>query len=146
MARQYGKRGNSKAIHHMRSAAKGIFRSTGKVATKGMEKTAKWMVTDHLDSTQHINLMELEQKIHYSLASMKLSNRRLLRRLNSTGQDSVSEVITGWMVDHMRYVLDLLWGFIWPIVSYLILTVVGIFLVILYSVIIYYLLFRLLTS
>jgi hypothetical protein len=57
MTKQHTKH-KSKAIHNLRSAATGIFRATGNTAAKGIEKTAKWMATDHAGSVEDITLMQ----------------------------------------------------------------------------------------
>lgn len=109
---------NSKIIRNIRSAANHrAVRITGNIVSKGVCKTAKWMVTDHTNATERRSIMELEQSINYSLASMTLGNRRVGRlndsvyRLINTGVgDSTFEVAVGWCIDHSLYVWDLLWG------------------------------------
>ena len=109
---------SSRVIRNINSAANHrAVRTTGKYAVKGIEKAAKWMATDHTNAAQRTSLMELEQSINYSLASMTLGNRRVGRlndsvyRLINTGVgDSTFEIAVGWCIDHALYVWDLLWG------------------------------------
>ena len=139
----------SKAMRNIKSAANNTFRNTGNIASKGVNKTAKWLVTDHTGSTQRISIMELQQSINYSLARMALVNRRMKRsnervqRLINTGlSDSAFEGASGWLIDHALFVFDLMWGFIWPIVSYLLWSVFIIVVIVLFNVIFFYALFH----
>jgi hypothetical protein len=91
--------------------------------------------------------MEVQQKINYSLAGITLFRRRMkrsnfrLQKLIKTGLgDSHFEVDIGWCIDHELYVFDLLWGLIWPIVSYLLMIVM----IIVFNVIFIYALYLLL--
>ena len=52
----------SKAMRNLHSSAKGIAKSTGNTAAKGVEKTAKWMATDHAGSVEDIKLMQSQQR------------------------------------------------------------------------------------
>jgi hypothetical protein len=70
---------NSKAMHHLKSTANRTLRKTGNLATKVIDKTAKWLSTDHTRAKQRTIIMELEQTANHHLASMALSNRRLNR-------------------------------------------------------------------
>ena len=91
--------------------------------------------------------------MNYILASMTLGNRRVERlndsvsRLIDTGVgDSTFEVAVGWLIDRALYVWDLLWGFIWPIVSYLLISIFTILMVVMFNVIFFYALFWFLFS
>jgi hypothetical protein len=143
----------SKAIRNLRSAAKGITISTGNTAVKGVEKTAKWMATDHTGSVENINLMQLQQRVSFLLARSFLTVRTIERanarvgRLIDTGvEDSKSEVFIGWLIDHLLYLRDLLWGFIGPMVTYLFFSLLSIVLVILFNVIFFGALYLYFTS
>jgi hypothetical protein len=149
MAKPY----RSKAIRNIKSAANNTLRTTGNIASKGVIKTAKCLVTDHTGSTQRIGIMELKQRINYSLARMALVNRRMKRsneqvqRLINTGlNDSAFEGASDWLIDHALYVFDLLWGYIWPIVSYLLCSIFIIVAIVVCNVIFFYALFWFLFS
>ena len=142
---------NSKGIQNFKSATNNTLRTSGLIATKGIEKTAKWLVTDQTRATQRASMMKLEQSAKYSLASMALSNRRLERISNSVHQlintsvgNSTFEVAVGWLIDHAFYVWSLLWGIIWSIVSDLLMTIFSALLIILFNVIFFYTIFWLL--
>jgi len=129
MVKQYANR-NSKAISNLKSATISTLRTTGNVATKGIQKTAKWLVTDNTGATQRSSIMELERSANHHLASMTLSNRRLdrisenVRRLTNTNLGhSTFEIAVGWLVDHAFYICGQLWGFIWSIVSDLLMAI-----------------------
>ena len=127
----------SKVIRNINSAANHrAVRTTGNIASKGLNKTAKWLITDHTGSTERSSMMELEQKVNFILADVELMNRRTARVIESTRRyiatgihESSLDHSIGWCIDHALYVFDLLWGFIWPIVSYLLMTILMIVLI-----------------
>ena len=72
-----------------------------------------------------MELQELQQRINFSLARMKLGNRRVKRgndqhsKFVDTGVDaSTYEVASGWIIDHLLFVRDMLWGFFKPLLSF----------------------------
>lgn len=144
----------SQAIRNINSAANHrAVRTTGNIASKGLSKTAKWLVTDHTGSIERSNFMEMQQKVNFILADVALINRRTERVMESnrryiaTGiHDSSLDHTIGWCVDHALYIFDLLWGFILPIVSYLLMTILMIVLIIVFNVIFFYGLYLLLIS
>ncbi|MGB7815372.1 MAG: hypothetical protein WBL28_03370 [Methylotenera sp.] len=140
-------------MRNLQSAGKGIIISTGNTAAKGAEKTAKWMATDHTGGIEDIKLMQSQQRVSSLLArslldirTVERSNDRVGRLIDTGVEASNSEVISGWMVDHMLYLLDLLWGFIGPILSYLLFSLLSVFLVILFNVIFFGALYLYFTS
>ena len=150
MAKQNANR-NSKAMRNLKSATISTLRNTGNIATKGIEKTARWLVSEDTNTTQRNKLIELERSANDHLTSMSLSNRRLerlsnsVRRLINTGKgDSTFEVAVGWLVDHALHLWCLLWGLIWSIVSSLLMTIFSVLLVIMFNVIFFYTIFWLL--
>ena len=92
-----------------------VVNTTGNLAVRGIERTAKWVATDHVGTAQRSELMEIEQDVCFILADMALINRRAARN-----NDSVLAFIAGWVIDYGLYLFDLLWGFIWPILMMLI--------------------------
>ncbi len=138
---------NSKIIRNIRSAANHpAVRTTGNIVSKGVEKTAKWMVTDHTNATEFRGIMERQQSMNYVLASMALGNRRVERLLNTGAGASTFEVATGWCIDHSLFIFDLLWGFIWPIVFYLLMGILAIVMIVVFNFIFFYALFWFLFS
>lgn len=143
----------SKAMRNLHSAGKGIVRATGNTAAKGIEKTAKWMATDHTGSADDVRMMNSQQSISYLLAGSKLLLRTMLRnerrsdrRFNTDEEADNSEVVSGWLIDHLLYLWDLLWGFIWPILSYLFFSLLSVVLIILFNVIFFGALYLYFTS
>lgn len=143
----------SKAMRNLRSAAKGIASSTGNTAAKGVEETAKWMATNHTGGIEDINLMQSQQSINSIAASMDLTirtmeraNARVGRFIDTGVEDSKSVVIMGWLVDHLLYLWDLIWGLIGPILSHLFFSLMSIVLVILFNVIFFGALYLYFTS
>jgi hypothetical protein len=92
-----------------------LVNTTGNLAVRGIERTAKWFATDHVGTAQRSELMEIEQDVCFILADMALINRRAARN-----NESVLAFIAGWVIDYGLYLFDLLWGFIWPILMMLI--------------------------
>ena len=150
MAKQNTNR-NIKATHNLKTVTNSTLRTTRNIATKGIEKTAKWLVPDNPRAAHRNYMKELERSANNSLASMALSNRRLdrlsdnVRRLiNTNVGDSPFEVAVGWLVDHALHLWGLLWDLIWSIVSNLLMTIFSVLLVIMFNVIFFYAIFWLL--
>jgi hypothetical protein len=123
----------NKAIRNLTSSGVSILNTTGKLAAKGTVSTVKWLATDH-HGTADFNLrqssiMEAQHNINSSLASFNLSLRRsrrfrerLERKLNGLEMDLITDwlgIATGWIIDHLLYLLDILWGFIQPILEFI---------------------------
>jgi hypothetical protein len=102
-----------RSIHN--AANHRLVNTTGNLAVRGIERTAKWVATDHVGTAQRSELMEIEQDVFFILADMALINRRAARN-----NESVLAFIAGWVIDYGLYLFDLLWGFIWPILMMLI--------------------------
>jgi hypothetical protein len=141
-----------KAICNLISTTNSTLSTTGNIASKGAEKTAKWLITDHTGATKRISIMEVQQKINHSLTGaalfirrMKRSNKQIQRLMNTGKGNSCFEVAIDWCIDHALYVFDLLWGLIWPIVSYLLMSILMIVMIIVFNVIYFYSLYLLLT-
>lgn len=118
-------------------------RTSGKIAVKGIEKTAKWMTTDHIGSSRLSSLMEFEQKMNYSNASLNLSTRRLARY----GQNqSILESTLGWIADYLEYAWDMLLGFTIPIIKMFLWSIFSIIVIIVVNVIFFYGIYLLLIS
>ncbi|PPD45745.1 MAG: hypothetical protein CTY12_06880 [Methylotenera sp.] len=143
----------SKAIRNIKSATNSTLRTTGNLTSKGANKVGKWLVTDHTNAIERSSMMELEQKVNFHLADAELINRRATRLNVSTQrfidigiQDTNFQNATGWCIDHALYVFELIWGFIWPIVRYLLMTILMILAIVVFNVIFFYGLFWLFFS
>ena len=138
------------------SVANSILLSTAKVAAKGTESTFKYLAKDHTGTAEychiHGSLMEMRQRINYTRASLDLfsrksarTNERIGRLLNTGIDDSLLERASGWLVDHTIYAWDLLWGFITPIVGFILWGIFRVVIIILFNIIFFYVLFKLIT-
>jgi len=147
MTKQYRKPQN-KGMRNIKSAANRTLKATSDVVVQGIEKTVSWMATDHLGTSDSSNMMELGQSINFTMARIRLMNRRANTRYNqiSESQTSVYAIVCGWIVDHLLFVFDLLWGFIEPILTLIFLTIVKIALIILANAIFFYGLYLLFTA
>lgn len=140
---------NSRRIRNLRPVAKGI----GNAA----EKTAKWMATDHTGSVDYSlhqsNLMESQQSINFILARMALGNRHVRRlidrhqRLVDTGEETgFLEIAIDWIVDRILFIWDLLWGFIEPLVSFILFGLFRIVLIVVVNIVFFGVIYLLLTA
>jgi hypothetical protein len=135
----------SKYLRHLKSAAIGILRTSTKLASKATVGTVKWLATDHHGTTdfnlRQGNIMEAQHNINSSVASFNLSLRRsrrslerLERKLNGGDEyDLITDwtcVAAGWIFDHLLYLLDILWGFIQPILEFIFWSIVRVVLII----------------
>lgn len=144
------KSNGSKVIRNLNSAANSAI---SKTAVRGIEKTARWFATDHTGIANSGNLTSFSQRANSNLSSMKLINRRMDRLISNherfikTGEKpSVDEIVKNWLVDHMLYILDLLWGFIWPILLNIFFGILQIVLSIVFACILMYVVYLLITS
>ena len=148
MAKTY-RRSNSKRIRNLRPVAKGIGNIAG--------KTAKWMATDHTGSVDYSlrqgSVMESQQSINFILARMALGNRRVRRlidrhqRLVDTGEEAGGfEIVSDWIVDRILFIWDLLWGFIEPLVSFILFGLFRIVLIVVVNIVFFGVIYLLLTS
>lgn len=109
MTKQYRKPQN-KAVRNIKSAANRTLKTTGNAAVQGIEKTASWMATDHLGTSDSSNMMELEQSINFTIARILLVNRRtntsynqLNNEINTDSQTSFFSIVCGLFIDHWLY-------------------------------------------
>ena len=147
MAKQNTNR-NIKATRNLKSATISTLRTTGNIARKGIDKTAKWLVTDNPRATNRNHMKEVERSANHHLASMALSNRRLdrlsdnVRRLiNTNVGHSTFEIAVGWLIDHAFFIWGQHWGFIWSILSDLLMAISSVLMVIIFNVIFFYTIF-----
>jgi len=138
-------RSKSRAMRNLKSATSSILLTTGKASMKGAESTAKWMATDHIGAAESNKLMEMWQEVNYAIASVNLSRRRM-DRLTSPNHTGIYAVISGWVIDHSIYLLEILWGFIWPIVAYILWTIFTLVMIVLLYILMFYFLHLFITS
>ncbi len=140
-------RKQNKAINNLKSAGRDILKFTGKASFKGAEKTARWMATDHIGTAESSKLIEMSQELNYAVAESRLFKRRMQRLVEeSENKPGIIGFIYGWLVDHASYLLDLLWGFIWPIIVYLLWIIFSLVLMLLLYVLLFYVLYLFFTS
>ena len=97
--------------------------------------------------------MEAQQSINFIFADIKFSNRRMRRgnlshvRLVDTGEaDGYIRITLGWIVDYSLFIFDLLWGIVQPILLILYMLIIRIIIMIAFTAIGFYLLYKLITS
>ena len=140
-------RKKSKAMNNLKSAGKDILKFTGNASFKGADKTAKWMATDHIGTAESSKLIEMSQELNYAVAEARLFKRRTQRLVeDAQNKSGIFGVIYGWLVDHAIYLLDLLWGFIWPIILYLLWIIFSLVLMLLLYILLFYVLYLFFTS
>ena len=140
-------RKKSKAMNNLKSAGKDILKFTGKASFKGADKTARWMATDHIGTAESSKLIEMSQELNYAVAEARLFERRSQRIVEeSESKSGIFRVIYGWLVDHTIYLLDLLWGYIWPLIVYLLWIIYTLVVMVILYALLFYVLFLLLKS
>lgn len=112
-------RKQNKAINNLKSASKDILRYTSKATAKGANQAAKWLVKDHCGAAQSSKLMDMSQELNSAIAEARLFKRRMQRLVDEApNKPTVWGGVYDWLVDHFLYLLDLIWGYIWPILLY----------------------------
>ena len=140
-------RKKSKAMNNLKSAGKDILKFTGKASFKGVDKTARWMATDHIGTAESSKLIEMSQELNYAVAESRLFERRMQRLVEeSENKSGIFGVIYGWLVDHTIYLLDLLWGYTWPLIVYLLWIIYTLVVMVILYALLFYVLFLLLKS
>ena len=140
-------RKKSKAMNNLKSAGKDILKFTGKASIKGADKTARWMATDHIGTAESSKLIEMSQELNYAVAESRLFERRMQRLVEeSENKSGIFGVIYGWLVDHTIYLLDLLWGYTWPLIVYLLWIIYTLVVMVILYALLFYVLFLLLKS
>jgi hypothetical protein len=114
-----------------------VVNTTSNLAVRGVERTAKWVSTDHVGTAERSDLMALQQDASFIIAKMTLENRR-----SNRNNSNILTFIAGWVIDYGLYIFDLLWGFIWPILMMLILNILSAILIAALVGLTFYLLFQ----
>jgi len=118
---------NSQAVH-----------TVGKYASKGINKTAKWMAADHTSSNLHTSIMEMQQSMNYGFATLNLLTRRSARL--SQNLNPLRSILC-WIADYSRYAWDMLLGFLAPFISMLFWGLFRVVVIVLCNAIFFYALF-----
>lgn len=85
---------------------------------KGVEKTFKWMATDHSRSPEYLSVTEALQSLNYMRAHQILSTRRLDRNMNHIySTPTRNEFVRDWLIDHLLFARDIIWGFMKPLLE-----------------------------
>jgi hypothetical protein len=145
------KHGNRK--QNLQSAMNIVSRTTGYIAKKGATLVTK-SHADTVDYTvRNAKVMEAMQSSNHSIASLKLINRETAReqyqhqKLYIIGKPvTVFEVAAGWVVNHLIYVWDSLWGYIEPIIIFILMGIFRVVMITSLSILFIYMLFLLFTS
>jgi hypothetical protein len=113
---------------------------------KGIEKTFKWMATDHSRSPEYLSVTETLQNFNYFLARQALISRRLNRNMNRIyTTPSRNELVRDWLIDHLLFTRDILWGFMKPILENIFYGLLRLVTIILVNCIFFYALFKFIT-
>ena len=89
-----------------------------KTTRKGIHSTFKWMATDHSRSPEYLSVTEALQSINYLRAHQNLLTRRLDRNMkNLYSIPARKEFIHDWLIDHLLFTRDILWGFLQPLLE-----------------------------
>ena len=96
--------------------------------------------------------MEAQQSINFIFAEIKLGNRRMHRENQShaglveTGEaDGYTRIALCWIIDYLLFIVDLIWGVIQPIVLILYMLIIRIIIMIAFTAVGFYILYKLIT-
>lgn len=135
-------RKQNKAINNLKSASKDILRYTSKAAAKAANQTAKWLVKDHSGAEQGSKLMSMSQELNSAIADARLFKRRMQRLVDGApNKPTVWGGVYGWLVDHFLYLMDLIWGYIWPILLYFLWLLWALIIMVLLYLLLFYVLY-----
>ena len=135
-----------------KQVSKSLLNSSSSVARKAIRSISKYQSETNKTTHRYANIMEAQQSINFIFADIKLNNRRMHRenqahaRLVESGEaDGYIRITLGWIVDYSLFILDLIWGVIQPIVLILVMLIIRIVLIIVFSAIGFYILYKLIT-
>lgn len=139
--------------HTAKQVSKSLLETSTSLSHKTFRSFTKHQSETNETTNRYINIMEAQQSINFIFADIKLRNRRMHRenlgheRLVETGKpDGYIRIAWGWLVDYLLFVLDLIWGVIQPIVLIFVMLIVRIVLIIFYTTLGFYLIYKLITS
>lgn len=120
---------------------------------KAFRRFAKHQAETNEINNRYINIMEAQQSINFILARSRLMVRRMTRlnqehqRLVATGkEDGYIRVAWGWLVDHLLFILSLIWGVIQPILLILMMLIMRIVLIAVFTALGFFILYKLITA
>ena len=135
-----------------KQVSKSLLNTSSNAASKIIQGLAKHQSETNKTTHHYTNIMESRQSINFIFADIKLSNRRMHRenqshaRLVETGEaDGYIRIALGWIVDYLLFILDLIWGVIQPILLILYMLIIRIVLIIFFTTIGFYILYKLIT-
>jgi hypothetical protein len=130
-----------------------LLHASSKAANKAIQSLAKHQSETNETSNRYINVMEAQHSINFILARCHLMVRRTTRgneehaRLVATGkEDGYIRIAFGWIIDHSLFVLDLIWGVIQPILLILVMLIMRLVLIVVFTVLGFYILYELITT
>ena len=113
---------------------------------KGIEKTVKWMATDHMSTTEYGAITGTLQSLKHLNARQALTFRKYDRLISRCYlMPSRFQMFRDWLVDNLLFLRDILWGFFKPILENIFFGVLRIIAIVLVNFIFYYALFKLIT-
>lgn len=150
----------TQSFRNFKSAVNGLARPTSRIISKGIEKTFIWMATDHTGISQSSSTLDALLGINFSIARGNLIVRRMERMndlmesvLDSEAQMGlldwvlvVLEFLFFWIIDHLIFLLNVIWGFFEPILTMLFMALFRVVLIIVCNVIFFGAIYLLLTS
>lgn len=136
-----------------KQVSKSLLNTSASATHKTIQGLAAHQAGINETTNLYINVMEAQQSINFIFAKNKLGNRRTTRgndehaRLVATGkEDGYIRVASGWLTDHLFFVLSLIWGAIQPIVLILVMLIMRIVLITVFTFVGFYILYEIITA
>lgn len=133
--------------------SKSLLNTSTSISHKAFRGLARHQSETNEINNRYINIMEAQQSINFILAQSRLMVRRMTRsnqehqRLVATGkEDGYIRVAWGWFIDHLLFVLSLIWGVIQPIVLILVMLIMRIVLITVFTFLGFYILYEIIFS
>lgn len=136
-----------------KQVSKSLLKTSTCLSHTAFRSLAKHQSETNEINNRYINIMEAQQSINFILARSRLMVRRMTRsnqehqRLVATGkEDGYIRVAWGWLIDHLLFLLSLIWGVIQPIVLILVMLIMRIVLITVFTLLGFYILYKLITA
>lgn len=133
--------------------AESILRSTGRLTDKSFNALAKQNHDAAARTTRMISTTELMQSINfreacsaYSMRRMQRSVTRLERSMQTGKEPSITEQVLWWGIDAVRFLWDILWGFLEPIIMMFLYGLASVVLTFVFAAILIYAIYLFLTA
>ena len=130
-----------------------LLNTSSNAVNKATQCLAKHQSETNETNNRYINIMEAQQSINFILANIRLRSRRMHRenlgheRLVASGkEDGYLRVASGWIVDHLLFVLSLIWGVIQPIVLIFVMLIMRVVLITVFTFLGFYILYEIIFS